>query len=228
MGSLRPQMYMGIKRPILPVGLFPLIGRYVLSILLHSILHFPCFHMSFFSLNCPILPLDSVPVTRHQTLISFSWQGVSFRSKVPTDCRGMMASRRVVAELRDQNPHYSDPFALKSTWQHRHPLCLPQPRVCHPHRAFPRDLLFHRCLFVRSLFPMPPVLMSKQQLMLFLQGWGRLSCALCRPVAEARFKKHTALTRSWVINPENTPFAGIVRTDVSELFPRKLKIWNTS
>lgn len=178
-----------------------------------------------FSLNSPILPLDSVPVTRHQTLISFSWQGVSFRSKVPTDCRGMMASRRVVAELRDQNPHYSDLFALKSTWQRRHPLCLPQPCVCHTHRAFPRDLLFHRRLFVRSLFPTPPVLMSKQQLMLFLQGWGGSAAP---SAGRSRKRASKALTRSWVINPENTPFAGIVRTDVSELFPRKLKIWNTS
>lgn len=112
-----------------------------------------------------------VLVTRHQTLISFSWQGVSFQVKGRN--RLMMVRRRVVAELRDRNPHYRDTLVLKSTWQ-------PSPcvqlvshtRAGHPHRAFPRHPRFHRCLFVRSLFPMPPLLMSKQQLMLFLQGWG--------------------------------------------------------
>ncbi len=59
-------------------------------------------------------------------------------------------------------------------------------------------------------------------------GVRGLRCALCRPAAEACLNTTRPWLRSWVINPENTPFAGIVRTDVSELFPRKLKIWNTS
>ncbi len=158
---------MSVRRPILPVGkCCPFYSTAFDTSLIFI-------YVFFLSLKCPILPLDSVAVTRHQTLISFSWQSVSFRSKVRTGCRGMMASGRVVAELRDQNPHYSDLFDLKSTWQWSTDHCVSHSPVFVIHtEPFPEIFSFIRCLFVRSLFPMPPVLMSKQQLMLFLQGWG--------------------------------------------------------
>lgn len=164
-------------------------------ILFYSIWHFPYFICVSVSLTrLPILSLDCVLVTRHQTLISFSWQGVSFRSKVRTGWwwlgEGSWPSSGITILITGIRSSLNQPGHRAQTFSSSHtPLCLSSAQSLSQTSSLSSLLV---CPF---FIPDAPSANVKTTVDVISPGVRGLRRALCRATAVHRPDKAESLTQ---------------------------------